>query len=229
MTATEALSPPVPVPEPGRPYPESAGEAPRRWKWTGDDLIRMGEVGLLPPEGRFELLDGEIYRLMPPGPLHAFIVTVIGELLAGLARSRGAHVREEKPILLNAEYEPQPDVAVVRGPKGRYRARFPAPEDLILVVEVSDSTLDHDRNLKLPAYAAAGVAECWLVNLPEQRVEVYRDPSPTGYRTRRLYLSGETVEPLALSGATIAASDLLGETAEPDAPASGEQPRVETE
>jgi hypothetical protein len=65
------------------PPAEALSGAPRRWKWTGDDLIRLGEAGLLPSEGRFELLDGEIYQLMPPGPLHAFIVELIDRLLAG--------------------------------------------------------------------------------------------------------------------------------------------------
>src|SRR5437763_16244618 len=113
MAAVETLSPPTPTCERRRRLPDPTGDAPRRWKWTGDDLIRMGEAGLLPPEGRFELLDGEIYELMPPGPLHAFIVDLIGELLEALAHALGGHAREEKPIRLNDEYDPQQDYAVV--------------------------------------------------------------------------------------------------------------------
>src|SRR5437868_15225814 len=92
------------------PPPAPAGEAPRRWKWTGDDLIRMGEAGLLPPEGRFELLDGEVYELMPPSPLHAAVVGLIGGLLDPIVRARSAYARESKPIRLNDECDPQPDV-----------------------------------------------------------------------------------------------------------------------
>src|SRR5205823_966889 len=105
MTVLQSRPPNVSTskPEPDRPSP---GAAVRRWKWTGDDLIRMGETGLLPHEGRFELLDGEIYELMPPNPLHAFIVDVIGELLEVLACAVGGHAREEKPIRLNDHYDP---------------------------------------------------------------------------------------------------------------------------
>lgn len=185
----------------------------------------MGEVGLLPPEGRFELLDGEIFELMPPGPLHAFIVELIAALLELVARPCGAYAREEKPIRLSSEYDPQPDVAVVRGQARDYRKRFPGPEDVLLAVEVADSSLEHDRKLKLPAYAAAGIVECWLVNLPEERVEVYREPAGGEYRTCRIYRSGETVEPLCAPGAPIAVSELLGEDqpADPTSSAPGTQ------
>jgi Uma2 family endonuclease len=211
MTVLETTSPPPEVSETHSPSPASPDGRPRRWKWTGDDLIRMGEAGLLPPEGRFELLAGEIFQLMPPGPLHAFIVDLIGGILEALARLHGAHAREEKPIRLNPEYDPQPDVAMVRGPERDYRERFPGPEDVLLIVEVADSSLEHDRELKLPAYADAGIPECWLVNLPEQQVEVYREPAGAEYRMRRIYRSGETVEPLAAPGAALAVADLLGE------------------
>jgi len=195
------------------------GAPPRRWRWTGDDLIRLGEAGLLPPEGRFELLNGEIYALMPPGPLHAFVADLIGDLLRGPAGVAGAHVRGQNPIRLNADYDPQPDVAVVRGRRQGYRDRFPGPEDVLLVVEVADSSLEHDRRLKLPAYAAGGIQECWLVNLPEQQVEVYRDPAGGEYRLRRLYRSGEAIEPLLAPGAALPVCDLLGEAGEGEADA----------
>jgi len=207
--ATPGFSLIAPPPEERR-----AGEPPRRWKWIGDDLIRLGEAGLLPPEGRFELLGGEIFELMPPGPLHAFIVDLIGGLLETLSQTHGAHAREEKPVRLSAEYDPQPDIAVVRGRERDYRTRFPGPEDVLLVVEVADSSLEHDRRLKLPAYAAAGIQECWLVNLPEQQIEVYRDPAGGEYRLRRLYRSGEAIEPLLAPSAALPVRDLLGEPEE---------------
>lgn len=194
-------------------HPGVAGDPqsplPSRWKWTGDDLIRLGEAGLLPADGRFELLDGEIYQLRPPGPLHSVLVGGIRELLATLARLRESHVREEKPIRLNAHYDPQPDVSIVRGQKRNYRTRFPEPGDVWLVVEVCDSSLDHDLEFKVPAYAEAGIAECWLVNVPEQQVQVYREPSAEGYRLRRIYCTGEAIEPLAFPGSPIAVADLL--------------------
>lgn len=194
----------------------SPAEPPRRWKWTGDDLIRMGEAGLLPPEGRFELLDGEIYELMPPFPLHAYIVEIVGKLLQARAVACGGHARSQNPIRLNPWYDPQPDIAVVRGPERRYRDRFPGPEDILLLVEVADSSVDHDRKRKLPAYAAAGIPECWLVNLPDQQVEVFSEAIEGQYRTMRLYRSGEVLESAAVPGTTIPVADLLGEGEDSD-------------
>ena len=186
---------------------------PRPWKWTGDDLIRMGGLGLLPPEGRFELLDGVIYQLMPPGPFHSYLVGVISGIVERLVAAAGACVREEKPIRLNATYDPQPDVAVVRGPKQTYRDRYPEPHEVLLVIEVVLSSLDHDRDLKLPAYGAAGIPECWLVNVREKSVEVYRDPGPAGYRLRRICGAGETIELLASPAVSLRVDDLLDEKA----------------
>lgn len=196
---------------PGTPLdPSPTDGCPRQWKWTGDDLIRMGEAGLLPPEGRFELLDGEIYQLMPPGTLHTFIVNLIQGLLQ-VVRAHGAFIQVQNPIRLSENYDPQPDIAVVRGREYDYRDRFPGPEDVLLVIEVCDSSVEHDRVRKVPAYAGAGIRECWLVNLPEQRVEVYHEPIAGEYRALRLYRSGETMSPLAFPEITLSAADLLGE------------------
>lgn len=212
MTALDTRPQPPGVAEARERAAEEAGAPPQRWKWTGDDLIRMGETGLLPPEGKFELLDGEIYQLMPPKPLHASIVDWIGELLETVARTRGAHVREEKPIRLSAEFQPEPDLALVRGRPRDYRDRFPGPEDVLLVVEVADTSLQHDRERKVPVYAEAGIPECWIVNLQEQQVEVYREPAGAEYQQAQIYRSGQAVEPLALPETSIAVADLLGET-----------------
>src|SRR5262245_43798144 len=115
---------------------EVPGGPPRRWRWRGDDLIRLSELGVLPAEERFELLNGEIYQLRAPGPLHAFLVGLLRDIFQAVARELGGHVREEKPIRLSEEYDPQPDVAIVRGSEWDYRDRFPEPADLFLVIEV---------------------------------------------------------------------------------------------
>jgi Uma2 family endonuclease len=211
MSVLEIARPTAAPPEIQLPEQRPGEAPPRKWRWTGDDLIRMGEAGLLPPEGRFELLDGEIYELMPPGPLHSFIVELSDKVLELLAQPLGAHSRAQNPIRLNSTYNPQPDVAVVRGVESDYRERFPDPGDVLWIVEVADSSLEHDRTQKLPAYAEAGILECWVVNLPEQQVEVYREPAGREYRMRRIFRSGEAVEPLAAPGALIAVAGLLGE------------------
>jgi Uma2 family endonuclease len=199
---------PAPLEEPTAP---AATASPRRWKWTGDDLVRMGEAGLLPPEGRFELLDGEIYQIMPPGSLHAAIVDLVRRLLETLAWTITAHVRQRNPIRLSQTYDPQPDLAVVRDRERDYLHRFPGPADVLLVVEVADSSVEHDRERKLPAYAAAGIPECWLVNLPEQQVEVYREPAADGYRLRHLHRPGDSLAPQAAPGAALPVAVLLGQ------------------
>jgi Uma2 family endonuclease len=195
----------------------SAAEAPTgvptRWKWTGDDLIRMGEVGLLPAEGRFELLDGEVFYVSPPGPFHSSRVDRIGRLLDRLCDSRLAHARQEKPIRLDAYFDPQPDVAVVRGPEETYEERYPGPDEVLLLVEVAESSLEQDRTVKLTAYAEAGIREYWIVNLPEKRLEVYRDPVEGEYRTHLLFRAGDEVTPLHLPNAVVAVAALLGRQA----------------
>jgi Uma2 family endonuclease len=170
----------------------------------------MGEMGLLPPDGRFELLNGEVYFVSPPGPFHSSRADGIGRILDGLCDQKTAHAREEKPIRLSAYFDPQPDVAVVRGPAGTYDERFPGPEDVLLVVEVSDSSLEQDRTIKLAAYAEAAIPEYWLVNLPDRSLEVYRDPVAGEYRIRRILRGGEEIVPLFAAGAAVPVSALLG-------------------
>jgi Uma2 family endonuclease len=186
---------------------------PTRWKWTGDDLIRMGEVGLLPPEGRYELLDGEVFKVSPPGPPHASQVDGIGSLLDRLCDAQIAHARQEKPIRLSPYFAPQPDVAVVRGPRGTYEERFPEPEEVLLLVEVAESSLEQDRTVKLTAYAEAAIPEYWILNLPEQKLEVYRDPIGGEYRTHLPFRAGDEVMPLHLADAKIPVTQLLGKPA----------------
>lgn len=187
-----------------------SADLPTRWRWTGEDLVRLGNAGILPPEGRFEVLQGEIYQLIPPGPLHAYIVELIVDLLKALVQAEDLHTRSQNPVRMSAEYEPQPDIALIRGRREEYQNRFPGPDAVLLVVEVADSSLDYDRKLKLPAYGGAGIAEYWLVNLPEQQVEVYREPDSGGYRSLRIYRKGEVLEPLALPGPGLAVDALLG-------------------
>jgi Uma2 family endonuclease len=204
----------VQAPEAAEPPSGLSDPVIRRWTWTGDDLIRMGELGILPPEERFELLNGEVYVVPPPGPPHSSCVDRIGRLLDRLCDQETAHARQGKPIRLSGYLDPQPDVAVVRGPAGTYDERFPAPEDVLLVVEVSDSSLEQDRTIKLAAYAEAAIPEYWVVNRPDRSLEVYRDPVDGEYRTHLLFRSGDEVTPLLLPDAAVAVTALLGKSAE---------------
>ncbi|HTE20152.1 MAG TPA: Uma2 family endonuclease, partial [Armatimonadota bacterium] len=133
------------TPQPAQP----PGSAPARWKWTGDELIQLGELGVLPPGQKLELMDGEIIRHIPTDPLHAVLVGLIAELLAEHLSSHGFHVRQEKPVRLNSYYDPLPDVAVVKGRLLDYKDRFPGPDDVVLITEVADTSLDYDRSDKM--------------------------------------------------------------------------------
>jgi len=190
----------------------TVGGASCRWKWTGDDLRRMAELGVLPQDQKFELIDGEIIQLMAPSPLHAAIVVVIGELLAKVFAGAGFHVRQEKPLRLDPHYEPLPDLAVAKGRPMDYRDRFPGPADVVLVIEVAQTSVEHDRSEKLGIYAAAGIGEYWIANLREMQVEVYREPRGTEYLWRRIYPLGESLSPLSAPAASFQVSALLGQT-----------------
>lgn len=146
------------------PLDKPSSPLPRRWKWSGDDLLKLARLGVLPPDQRLELLDGEILEAMPTGPLHTVIVALIAEMLRALP-GQLFHVREEKPVRLDPYSEPLSDVALVRGRLLDYAERLPVAADVLLPVEVADSSPEFDREGKLAAYASAGIPEYWIANL----------------------------------------------------------------
>jgi Uma2 family endonuclease len=155
-----------------------------------------------------ELLDGRIFRKMTQKGPHVWAVRRAERLLAE-AFGPGHSARSQAPILLHDESEPEPDVSVVTGGDDDYLDSPPAPAQVFLVVEVSDTTLRFDRGRKQRAYARAGIREYWVLNLRARQLEVYRDPSETRYQNVIEYREGETVTPLAAPGAEIRVSDLL--------------------
>ncbi len=147
-------------------------------KWTVEEYHQMIEAGIL-KNHRVELLVGEIIEMPPEGPLHVFY----GEELADYLRSRlagKALIREAHPITLTNS-EPQPDIAIVEPPRERYRNRHPYPEDIFLVIEVSDSTLAKDLELKRKAYAQAGIREYWIIDVKNKQLIVFRSPNNDDY------------------------------------------------
>jgi Uma2 family endonuclease len=186
------------------------GEGPRRWKWTGDDLIRLGALGVLPADRKFELLDGAIIESMPPGPRHDMVVSIVADCLGRLSWKIASHTRQEKAVRLDPHYDPRPDVSQVRGIARDYQDRFPSVPEVLLFVEVADTSLALDRGEKLRAYAAAGIADYWIVNLQADQVEVYREPDADCYRSIRVYKLGEKVTPLEAPDAELPVNVLLG-------------------
>ena len=180
----------------------------RRHLWTVDEYHRMGEVGLLDADARVELLEGEIVEMAPIGDAHAAISNRLNRLLVLAVGERGI-VAVGNPVRLSLHSEPQPDFSVLR-PRADYQTRGPRPEDVILAVEVSDTTLRRDRQVKLAMYASAGIPEFWIVNLEIREVEIYRSPAGDTYASveRKGPVNVATI--VGLPGVSIAIGQMLG-------------------
>lgn len=186
-----------------------AVELPRR-RFTVDEYHRMAEVGILSDDERIELLEGEIVRMSPIGMPHAGTTDRIAQLFWSRLAGR-AIVRVQGPVPLPAQLsQPQPDVTLLRPERDFYTKVRPEPPDVLLIVEVMDTSVERDRCVKLPLYARAGISETWLLNLPESVVEVYRDPNPDGYRTSRLLRRGDTLSIAAFPDVSLTVDDVLG-------------------
>jgi Uma2 family endonuclease len=148
---------------------------PRRHRITVDHFYRMAEAGLFKPGERVELIDGEIIDMPPMGSRHAATLEHLASILTAAVGAR-AIVRQQLPVRLADDSEPEPDIALVKARDDRYRSAHPTAADVLLLVEISDVTLRHDREVKVPLYARCGVPEVWLVDLPDSRVHFYRVP-----------------------------------------------------
>jgi len=168
----------------------------------------MAETGVLRPEARVELLNGEIIDMSPNGPFHGGVVGRLTRLFNKLSGNRWL-VWPQNPLHLDDHSEPEPDVMLLKPSPDDYTSHHPVPEDVFLLVEISDSTIEYDRTEKLPAYGRAGVAEVWIVNLNEAAVEVYREPHFTGYGNKTILRAGDQAAPLAFPDALVDVADLL--------------------
>jgi Uma2 family endonuclease len=177
--------------------------------FTVEDYHRLAEVGILGEDDRVELLDGQIVEMTPIGPEHAGCVDT---LLRILSRRVGdaAMLRGQNPVVLGMRWEPQPDVAVLKPRADEYRTAHPGPGDILLVIEVADSSLESDRDVKLPLYAAAGIPEAWVVDLEHDTIEVHRQPGPGRYREVRTLGRGDALAALLVPTGTISVDEVLG-------------------
>ena len=162
----------------------------KRHRFTVEDYHKMGKARIFGEDDRVELIDGEVVKMTPIGWRHAWCVNTLNMLLARLAQSRYV-VSVQNPLIISEHGEPQPDLVLLRNPSP---GRLPAPEDAVLIVEVSDTSLAYDREIKLPRYAGAGIAEAWLVDLNSETFEVHSGPGPGGYRTTTRFGRGDRVE-----------------------------------
>lgn len=148
---------------------------------TVNEYYAMGETGLLEPNARVELIEGEVVHMPPIGSPHGSTTEFLDHLLDRALADR-AMVRGQLPVRLDNLSEPIPDVTVVKSRPDRYRLSHPAPSDVLLIVEISDSTLRYDTNVKLPLYARHGIPEVWILDLKNNELRTYRSPSEGRYR-----------------------------------------------
>jgi len=177
--------------------------------FTLDTYHRLAELGILDEDDRVELLDGQIVAMTPIGGAHAACVIRLTDLLSRRS-ARDISVSVQNPVVLAERWEPQPDIAVVRRPGGSAGAWLPGAPDVLLVIEVADSSLDRDRDVKVPRYAAAGIPEAWLVDLVGDAIRVRRRPGPDGYAEIITVSRGQVLRPVHLPGVAIAAEEILG-------------------
>nr|WP_294544274.1 Uma2 family endonuclease [uncultured Rhodopila sp.] len=180
----------------------------RRRRLTLDQYHRLGEAGILGEDDRVELLDGQLVDMSPIGPRHALAVDALNELL-GVAVAGRAAIRVQNPIEIDRGTEPNPDIAVVRRPWRGYPRTHPRPEDVLLLVEVADSSLETDRGAKLELYARSGIREFWIVDLRTDGVDVYRGPSGDAYASTVRVGSSGLLDIEALPGIAIPAASLF--------------------
>jgi Uma2 family endonuclease len=178
-------------------------------QFTYDEFDRMVRQGVFEQDRRrLELIRGEIREMTPPGPLHEDVIDRLTRWSIESVRA-AIRVRVQNSIgLPDLDTAPQPDVAWVR--EQDYRHGRPVGSDVLLVIEVADSSLPIDRGEKQDLYAHAGIQEYWIVNLPERRIEVYREPSSAGFRQTSFAEIGETLSPLADPQAILDVTKLLG-------------------
>ena len=183
-----------------------------RRRFTVEEYLRMAAAGILTEDDRVELIDGQIVTMSPIGDRHVEAVNRCTEAFAAVVVARRARLSTQNPLRLDGYNDPQPDVAVVRpGVLGA-----PRSGDVLLVIEVAESSLTYDRRTKLPLYARAGIGETWLLDLEGDALEVHREPGPDGYALVRRCRRGVRVAPVALPDVEVAVEDLLPP---PDMPA----------
>lgn len=179
-----------------------------RRRFTADDYQRMGRVGILSEDDRVELIAGEIVAMTPIGPRHNAAVNRATRAMMAAVGDK-AIVQVQGSVRLDLYHEPQPDLVLLRPQADDYASRLPGPKDILLIVEVADSSSDYDRNVKSRVYAEAGIGEYWLADLAENAVFVYSGPQGGAYVSLAQHHPGQSIAPQALPDAVVAVQMLL--------------------
>ncbi|MBI5784863.1 MAG: Uma2 family endonuclease [Rhodocyclales bacterium] len=176
-------------------------------RWSVVEYHRIAESGLLGENDRVELIEGEMIDMAPIGSRHAFIVNRLSQAFS-VGGTKGQYlVSTQNPVCLGDRSEPQPDIALLKS--GNYMDALPMASDVLLIVEVSDTTLEYDREVKLGLYARHGIPEVWLIDVNAGELTVYREPAEGQYRLIRKPMSAEAVSPQMVSGVAISLAGIL--------------------
>lgn len=182
---------------------------PQKYFFNVDEYYRMADAGFFLEGPHVELIDGEVIEKSPIGSRHAGCVDDLTSLLVPKVRRR-AKVRVQGPIRIDEYSEPQPDIALLKPRRDSYRRSHPTPSEVLLVIEVADTSAHYDRNVKLPLYARAGIPEAWLVILPKDVIEVHTEPKNGKYTKVQRLKRGKTLTSSTVSGLSLRVDDILG-------------------
>ena len=174
--------------------------------FTVEEFYKMAKAGIFGEDDRIELLHGEIIEMSPIGSPHIACVNRLTRLFNKLDE---CILSIQNPISIGNYSEPEPDVTLLKYQKDFYQKRKPKPADVLLLVEVADSTVENDKKIKIPLYAFAGIPEVWLVDLQDNKIVVYTEPVGEAYRQSRQYFPGETVTCGTIENFEVAVSDVI--------------------
>ncbi len=184
-------------------------QQPAEFHWTVDSYYKAYDAGVFGYDARLELIHGRITVKMPPGPPYASLADIVAEMLRNALQPPWI-IREEKPIHIAFDGEPVPDISVVRGTRADYRMHHPSPEDVSLIVEVSDTTVLYDLGGKSLLYAQAGIEDYWVVLVNDGAITKHRKPTPCGYQSVVKLSGADVISPLCAPEAVWTVDALLG-------------------
>ena len=181
----------------------------QRRQFTVQEYHQMAEVGILTEDDRVELIAGEIVEMAPIGIPHAGCVRRLNMIFNDLLRGK-VIVDTQNPIDLSDDSEPEPDLILLRWRDDCYAEKHPQPEDILLLVEVADSTIKYDREIKIPLYAENGISEAWLIDINQQLIAVYRQAEGNSYQNMRQFFRGDSLTIEAFDEINLTVDQILG-------------------
>jgi Uma2 family endonuclease len=178
-----------------------------RYRFSVNDYHRMGEAGILNEDSRAELIEGDIIKMAPIGSSHSGTINKLDRILNRQAGNLVVSV--QNPVRLDRHNEPEPDVALLVEKADSFSSAHPGPADVLLLIEVSDTSADYDRNVKVPLYARSRISEVWLIDLKAKLVELYREPSGEAYQRLLQPAPDEVISPEAAPQIKVNLADIL--------------------